>query len=82
MAYKLAMGRGFDDLPTQVLERLAETLVGELSRDVLLKALGKTVDGLLRNSEEVREIALKLEPRLHDLALENLSNGPPSGTIQ
>jgi len=64
-------GRGFDDLPQDILEPFVETLVGELSRDRLSSALAKTVHGLLRNSQDVRELALKLELQLRELAFEN-----------
>jgi hypothetical protein len=63
-------GRGFDHLPSEVLKPFAETLVGGMSRDLLLKALGRTVDGLLRNSQDVQEVAFKLEPQLRELVSE------------
>ena len=59
--------RGFDDLPAEILDPLTETLVGSLDRGQLLKALGRTVNGLLHNSRDVRELALKLEPQLREL---------------
>jgi hypothetical protein len=64
-------GRGFDDLPAETLEPFTETLVGELRRDRLLKALGITIQSLLHNSQDVREISLKLEPQLRELAYED-----------
>jgi hypothetical protein len=67
-------GRGFDDLPAEILEPFANGLVGELSRDRILKALGKTVDGLLSNSQDARELASKLESQLRELAFESLSS--------
>ena len=62
-------GRGFDDLPAEILEPFTEALVGSLDRSQLLQALGRTVDGLLRNSQDVRELAAKLEGQLHELEL-------------
>jgi hypothetical protein len=67
-------GRGFDDLPVEILEPFANALVGELSRDRILNVLGKTVDDLLFNSQDVRELASKLEPQLRELAFESLSS--------
>ena len=61
-------GRAFDDLPIEILEPFTEALVGSLDRGRLLQALGRTVDGLLRNSQDVRELAAKLEGQLRELA--------------
>ena len=63
-------GRGFDDLPAEILAPFNEALVGSLDRGRLLQTLGRTVDGLLRNSQDVRELALRLEPQLRELELE------------
>ena len=60
-------GRGFDDLPGEVLRSFTETLVCSPDREGLLQALGRTIDGLLRNSQDVYELASKLEGRLHEL---------------
>ena len=64
---RTSYGRGFDDLPRQILEPFRETLVGSLDRDRLLHALGKTIDGLLSNSQDVRHLATRLEVQLHEL---------------
>jgi hypothetical protein len=60
-------GRGFDDLPSEVLESFSQTFPGQLGRVQLLDALGRTVDGLLRNSLGVREHASWLERHLREL---------------
>ncbi len=60
-------GRGFDDLPGELLESFTEALVCSLDRERLLQALGRTIDGLLRNSQDVRDLASKLEGQLHEL---------------
>ena len=60
-------GRGFDDLPGEVLESFTETLVCSLDREGLLQALGRTIDALLHNSQDVYDLASKLEGRLHEL---------------
>ncbi len=60
-------GRGFDDLPAEVTKPFAEALVASLDRGRLLQALGRTVDELLRNSQDVRELASRLESQLLEL---------------
>lgn len=63
-------GRGFDDLPVEILEHFTVALVGSLDRGRLLQALGRTVDGLLRNSQDVHELASRLEAQLRELEFE------------
>jgi hypothetical protein len=41
--------------------------VTSLTRDELLRALCSAIDGLLREADEVRELAEKVEPQLRDL---------------
>ena len=60
-------GRGFDDLPTQVREVFNRTLITSLERDELLRALGLVINALLREAEEVRDLANKVEPQLQEL---------------
>jgi hypothetical protein len=60
-------GRGFDDLPGEVLESFKETVVCSLDREGLLQALGRTMDGLFRNSQEVHHLASKIEGQLREL---------------
>jgi hypothetical protein len=43
------------------------TLVTALSRGELLRALSEAIDGLLREAEEVKEVAAKVEPQLRQL---------------
>jgi hypothetical protein len=64
-------GRGFDDLPTEVVESFTGALVGELTRDHLMKALARTIDGVLQNSDDVRDLASRLEPQLRELGVES-----------
>ncbi len=66
---KTSYGRGFDDLPPETLKLFTETLVGSLERTQLLRALSKTIDELLHNSQDVRELASRLELGLRELAL-------------
>src|SRR2546422_1635210 len=66
---KTSYGRGFDDLPPETLKPFAETLVGSPERPQLLRALSKTIDELLHNSQDVHELASRLESGLRELAL-------------
>src|SRR5438132_1333996 len=67
--FKTNYGRGFDDLPPETLKSFARTLVGSLERTQLFRALSKTIDELLHNSQDVRELASRLELGLRELAL-------------
>lgn len=60
-------GRGFDDLPPDVLAAFESPLVRSLEPDDLLRALRNAVDGLLREAAEVGEVAAKTEPLLREL---------------
>lgn len=60
-------GRGFDDLPSEVREMFIGALVTSLGRDELLRALRGAIDGLLREVDEVRELAAKVGPQLQKL---------------
>jgi len=60
-------GRGFDDLPAEVRDTFKSTLVTAVERGELLRALGSVVTGLIGESEEVKELAAKVEPQLHEL---------------
>lgn len=62
-------GRGFDDLPAEVRDAFRDALVGSLERDELLRALGRTIAGLLREAGEVQTLAAKVEPQLHELTV-------------
>ncbi len=59
--------RGHDDLPAEVLAPFTETLLGSLNPSQLIRALAKMVDLLLLNSQDVREVASKLEEQLRKL---------------
>jgi hypothetical protein len=60
-------GRGYDDLPADVLQAFEGARVESLSREALLVALRASVEGLLRESAEVAEMAAKTGPRLREL---------------
>ncbi len=61
-------GRGHDELPAEVLHQFEDTLVRSIDADELLRALGRAIDGLLREADEVRELATKVEVQLRELA--------------
>jgi hypothetical protein len=63
-------GRGFDELPPEACDLFSTALVTSLERDELLRALGLTIEGLLREAEEVQELAVKVEPQLRKLMVE------------
>jgi len=54
-----AYGRGYDDLPPAVLDPLKRSLVSSLAPEGLLEALKAAVDGLLRESVDLGELATK-----------------------
>jgi hypothetical protein len=60
-------GKGFDQLPLDVLAATEDALVRSLDRDELLRALAAAVGALLREADDVRELATKVEPQLHEL---------------
>ncbi len=60
-------GRGFDDLPPENLKQFTKTLVGSLEKTQLLQALGGCIEALLRNSEDVSELASRIESQLREL---------------
>lgn len=61
-------GRGFDALPPEVRNSFANALVHSLEREELLRALGQSIDALLREAVEVREQANQAEPELRKLS--------------
>ena len=62
-----AYGRGFDQLPAELLAKLELALVGSLGRGELLRALGAAIEALLQEAEETRKLADRLAPRLREL---------------
>jgi hypothetical protein len=62
-------GRGFDDLPAEVRAAFQSTLVTSLERVELLGALANVINGLLGESDEVQELAKKVEPQLRELTM-------------
>lgn len=64
----VAHGRGFDDLPPEVLELFADALVRSLDPEELGRALSSAVAGLLRESSEAAELAASVEEQLRELS--------------
>jgi hypothetical protein len=64
---KTSYGKGFDNLPKEVLTPFTKTLVTSIDRDQLLHALAGTIDELFHNSEQVHEVAMKLGKQLNEL---------------
>lgn len=62
----LAFGRGLDELPAGLLSAFAATLVTSLERPELLRALDQAVTCLLREADEVRDLATRAEPRIRE----------------
>lgn len=60
-------GRGFDDLPAEVQDAFRNSFARDLSRKELLRTFTSAVEGLLRETEEVKELAHKVAPRLQEL---------------
>lgn len=54
-------GRGFDDLPDDVLARFEGAIARSLDRDELLRALRVAVDGLLAEGGEVADLRILVE---------------------
>jgi predicted nucleotidyltransferase len=69
-----AYGRDFDRLPPESLARIEPALVRSIDRNELLRALGPALDALLREADDVRELADELAPRLRELLAPSLES--------
>jgi hypothetical protein len=59
-------------------------LVTALDREALLRSLGAAIEGLLREADEVSELAAKVEPQLRELTSERGSSprqARPAGSL-
>lgn len=63
-------GRGFDNLPSDVLGLFNGSLISSLNRDELMRALTCVVNGLLNDLEGVEPLASKVKPQLIELISE------------
>ena len=59
-------GRGYDDLPPDVLDPMRRSLVSSLAEEALLQALKASVDGLLRESVDLGELTTKVGESLRE----------------
>jgi hypothetical protein len=64
-----AQGRGYDELPEEVRDKFNLALVKSLDRDELMRALAGAVEGLLSVTQEVQELASKVELQLRQLTV-------------
>ena len=64
----VAHGRGFDDLPLEVLAPFDDALVRSLQPEELRRALASAVSGLLRESAEAENLAASVEAQLRELS--------------
>lgn len=69
-------GRGFDDLEPEVTAGFQGALVTALDREALLRSLGAAIEGLLREADEVSELAAKVGPQLRELGLGGAQSPP------
>ena len=60
-------GRGFDDLPADVLDAFGASLVRSMEQTDLLRALDAAVAALLREATEIADVAARVEPQLREL---------------
>jgi hypothetical protein len=66
-------GQGFDELPDEIQNVFATSLVSSLEKDELLRALTCAVDGLFFEVDGVEESAHKVEPQLRQLLADPIS---------
>jgi hypothetical protein len=60
-------GRGYDELPADVLDSFKKTLIRSIERDELMRALKTTSENVLRQADEVRELVFRVEDQLRAL---------------
>lgn len=60
-------GRGYDDLPPEVLAAFSNTFVKDLTRDELMSALARVIDCMLLETDDLPDLAAKVKPQLQEL---------------
>jgi hypothetical protein len=60
-------GRGYDDLPVEVLDIFKNSLVASVEKDELIRCLREVITGLLSTTELVKEMAAMVAPQLVEL---------------
>jgi hypothetical protein len=63
-------GRGYDDLPPEVLAFFSDTFVTELTRDELMRTLGRVIDCMLLEIDDIHDLAVQVKPQLQELTVE------------
>jgi len=61
-------GRGFDDLPDNILSAFKNSYVKELSKDEILRVIKVLITGLATISDEVKELSVNLNHILNDIS--------------
>jgi hypothetical protein len=61
-------GRGFDELPVEVLHAFSGAIVRSVAQEELLRALAAAIRGLLRESGDAQDVAARVEPQLRELS--------------
>jgi hypothetical protein len=64
-----AHGRGYDQLPAEILKKFEPALVRSLDRQELMRALACAIEGLLNESTEVPQLAAQVAAQLRQLSL-------------
>ena len=62
-------GRGFDALPAEVHAAFRDALVRSLEREELLRALRSAIAGLLRETDQIQDMAASVEAQLRELTV-------------
>jgi hypothetical protein len=71
-------GRGYDDLPPDVLRSFERALVQSLTREALLDALTGAVENLLAEAAEIAGLAEKAGPWLRELLAPDIASPMPA----
>jgi len=64
-------GRGYDELPAETKSHVPNCLPRSLERDELLRALRSSIEALLRETEDARDLALEIESGLRRLGTDS-----------
>jgi hypothetical protein len=68
-------GRGYDELPAEAIAVFAAARVLSLDRPELLRALSASIEALLRESQDARALAAKVEAQLRGLTSDRWPGG-------
>ncbi|NOS86574.1 MAG: hypothetical protein HOP31_15675 [Ignavibacteria bacterium] len=62
-------GRGFDDLPQNILDLFKDSFVKKLNKKEIIRSIQAIISGLEGISEEVKELSVKLNHIMYELSL-------------